>query len=165
MYSIAYQPSPPKTTLLLLISCLYCCSIYWLLAFYSLHPILYTALLASLSMLSVLKAVGVFAMFPGAFRYYSAQVEKNEQDRLLANLHHDLVCLVGACERVCGGGDSRGFGLADVLDSLRLQRRVIRAGAGAGGKARLLEGYDRLIGEIEAQATGVSVREVISDRV
>lgn len=90
MYEIVYQPAPSKLVMGLLVGVLYCFGLHYLLSFYFVHYTIITFIITLVTLLAVMRAVGIFAMYPGSYRYLAAQIEKTENDNLLYGIHRDM---------------------------------------------------------------------------
>jgi hypothetical protein len=76
MYEITYKPSGCKIGLGFVVVCCYIAAINFILSYYITYSKLATATIAVVSLLAVIRAVGIFSMYPGSFRYIAAQIEK-----------------------------------------------------------------------------------------
>lgn len=93
MYTIVYKPSKAKTVLLIMVSLLAVVSLYQILKYYLVHYLIVTGVVVSACVGVVVRAVGVFLMYPGTYRFLAADMEKNENDYLLQGMHTTLLRL------------------------------------------------------------------------
>lgn len=77
MYTIIYKPSKSKTAFLTLLSLLLLIVLHEILKYYFKHYIIVTALILTLCILILVRGIGIFVMYPGTYRYLTAQMEKN----------------------------------------------------------------------------------------
>lgn len=76
MYTIDYNPSYFKIAILLILSIVYGVAVHLFIDYFFIHSAIITTLIIIFTLLVIIKAVGVFAMFPGSYRYIAATIEK-----------------------------------------------------------------------------------------
>lgn len=94
MYEITYKPSGCKIGVGIVIIGCYILALNSILSYYITYSKLATVIITLVSVLAVIRAVGIFSMYPGSFRYIAAQIEKRENDHLLVCIHKHLITII-----------------------------------------------------------------------
>lgn len=100
MYTIVYKPNPLKTAFLAALTVLCYIAVYEFMSNYLLHSTMTMVSLTVLALIFVLRAIGIVVMYPGSFHYISAEVEKKENDALVAGIHSTMLELQEICRKV-----------------------------------------------------------------
>lgn len=74
MYTIAYNPSCFKIITILVLAAIYGSAVHYFISYFFIHSSFVTVLVILFSLMLLIKAVGLFVMFPGSYRYVAAMV-------------------------------------------------------------------------------------------
>ncbi len=132
MYAIVYKPSIIKILLSLIVICIYVTGVYYFISYYFIHNTIIFLLVAVLSLLLLLRGIGIFLMYPGTFRYMNAQIQKNQNDNLLHNIHYSLNKIEEIANKICLQGLNNlkngyfQYYATKIMDNFRNQVNALR---------------------------------------
>lgn len=74
MYTIVYKPSKAKAITLIILCLIFAVGICKFISLYFKHSTFVSVLVVGLGVVVVVRAVGFFVMYPGTYRYLTAQI-------------------------------------------------------------------------------------------